>query len=896
MAAVWAWLLGGLASAGAALLWIPRELWKRWRGRLTDSLDAAVARRVNLFHRRYREHVLAGLRYIDVHGLPTVGFHTPELADVFVDVGLDYSAPHQVPESVLAGISGDRHSLADFLDRDERMILAVVGAPGGGKTTLLRHTARQAFGRRTVPILLYLRDHAARIVTEPAVRLPDLLRGTLGALADDEPSGWLEHRLRGGSCVVLLDGLDEVATDRRAVVTWVEHQTTQYPKSDFVITSRPRGYRETPVNGAVVLRIRGLTGDQVTGFVRSWYEAAARHKPIEHGAEDLLKRLADTPVLADLAANPLLLTMIANVHLHRGALPGSRVDLYREICEVTLWRRQEAKRLSHEGEQTEKLLRELAFTMTTRKTRDLPRAELPVGLADISANGLFIEREAGVYAFAHLTFQEYLAAVHIRDTGDVETLIESLDDSWWRETLLLYAALTTADPIVEACLQSGTVNALALAFDIADEGRITPDMARRLEILLESLGDDPARAGILITRFFRRGQVQTEAGGRICPRPVPAEIYEIFLATKGIPPNTGVWAGDAEAFVRWANEVTDADYRLPTHAELADPAVQRVLGGETSVWAQGPALWTPAGATPPNEVHLQDLADHLDQDLARSASYLAALTVWRKGQDLRAFVTYLARLTHFYRDLDDRRRLALTVLGEISEGVKLIREPPVDAGAVADMTHQLRRTIEKAEASSQARRAASRFGPDVASGAMAARLRKIIRPVDELVQLLGSVLDANRAWTLAHEPTLAHALALDLRVTDSASVAPLAPLTENHHADWLWARVLYVGTSSALVSLDALAEVVRTAHEQLSDPTERTRTMAGRLAEMVLPIATRERAIDPVTASAARIAALCLAAETKLDSYSRIAAGVTLLERRVTGQSPATETIVLATS
>jgi hypothetical protein len=37
--------------------------------------------------------------------------------------------------------------------------------------------------------------------------------------------------------------------------------------------------------------------------------------------------------------------MIATVHRYRGALPGSRVDLYGEICQVMLWRRQEAKNL-----------------------------------------------------------------------------------------------------------------------------------------------------------------------------------------------------------------------------------------------------------------------------------------------------------------------------------------------------------------------------------------------------------------------------------------------------------------------------------------------------------------------------------------------------------------------
>ncbi len=47
-------------------------------------------------------------------------------------------------------------------------------------------------------------------------------------------------------------------------------------------------------------------------------------------------RLDGAPGLYDLTVNPLLLTMIATVHRYRGALPGSRVDLNGEICQVML--------------------------------------------------------------------------------------------------------------------------------------------------------------------------------------------------------------------------------------------------------------------------------------------------------------------------------------------------------------------------------------------------------------------------------------------------------------------------------------------------------------------------------------------------------------------------------
>ena len=79
--------------------------------------------------------------------------------------------------------------------------------------------------------------------------------------------------------MVLLDGLDEVARqeDRTKVAAWAERQISQYPRNDYVITSRPQGYRTAGISGAAVLQVRGFTSAQVNRFVHGWYLAAERH-------------------------------------------------------------------------------------------------------------------------------------------------------------------------------------------------------------------------------------------------------------------------------------------------------------------------------------------------------------------------------------------------------------------------------------------------------------------------------------------------------------------------------------------------------------------------------------------------------------------------------------------
>lgn len=103
--------------------------------------------------------------------------------------------------------------------------------------------------------------------------------------------------------------------------------------------------------------------------------------------------------------------MIATVHRHQGALPGSRAELYAQICQVLLWRRQAAKKLPVEpgGTQKERLMRVLAFEMMRREARDLTTDQAAAILRpilrrvskdltaedfldDAASNGLFIER------------------------------------------------------------------------------------------------------------------------------------------------------------------------------------------------------------------------------------------------------------------------------------------------------------------------------------------------------------------------------------------------------------------------------------------------------------------------------------------------------------------------
>ena len=819
-----------------------------------------------LYGYRYRRWVADSLRYVDVQDLATGGDHIPELSDVFVDVALVTRAQgRNGSESSFDRVqdTSERHSISDYLDRRPRVVLALIGQPGSGKSTLLAHAARRsaqqtAFGhpgRRRLPVLLPLREHAGQIVADPARSLPDVIRAAVGDAAGSEPAGWWERQLRRGRCLVLLDALDEIADvdDRLAVAKWVERQVAVHAGNHFVVTARPYGLPEQLAAQADVLVVRPFTAEQVQLFLDRWYLAAERHATgaadrsarraagmrAEDSAARLRSLLWDHPALHDLAVNPLLLTMVATAHRYRGALPGSRADLYGEICQVLLSRRSQAKDLPEllSWPAKQGLLGALAYQMMRDHVSELPASRAleilgpqlerfsssvtgEVFLDDVARNGLLVETSAGRYAFTHLTFQEYLAARHVSVTPDlVKSLADSVNDVWWCETILLYAANADASPIVRACLDSGTIPALTLAFDCAEaSSEIDPDLRQRLDRERRRAyePDCSARhrrliAGVLAARLVRQARI-TRAGARICTRPVPADLYWLFLADTQAPrPDspcepradqaaTGIWGAEAQAFVRWVNSITATatgiEVRLPHQDELEDQAVSGDLARQlppsvTSAWtnpqepAAAPGLWLRPGRLHPHELTGAAIREAIAVDardttllpqIATAAVLHVALSITRDLDDIRALTGALAgdlaaRADSDGQTVDLMHAHAHAIVLAYAHALDLSRSEPIirtravpDAAGGIDVTH--------------ARALTEAIARDLAGEIALARTRAI--DLAEAIDLDLSVLSAfdfdlaqARELARVHAIELARAYAMARGIPD-ASAADLA--------------------------------------------------------------------------------------------------------------------------
>jgi energy-coupling factor transporter ATP-binding protein EcfA2 len=613
------------------------------------------------FQRRYNRLIIDEHGGFNVRGLGLINTYRLSLDQVFVDLRVDPGNPQLFNLDIVAkerDLGGNRaiwRFLRQHKEDNEAVALAIIGPPGSGKSTLLRHVAltfaanrQHRYGvRPCTPILLSLRDHISAIDDKNSPSLGALLEqyftdsGQFATLY--APANWFSKRLAKGKCVVLLDGLDEVAdiAQRKRVSAWVDRQIRNYSRCHFILTARPQGYLDAPLQQAdVVLEVQPFSSEQVRKFIESWYlaneimssggaDSSSVRQRASKDAQDLVKRLRAVPSLSALTVNPLLLTMIAMVHRYRGALPGSRVELYAEICEVLLERWRQARGIEDKLKASQKLvvLRPLAAYMIEHRQRDIRTEDaIPiitgplnrVGINERDANGflvelqansgLLLEREAGYWSFAHLTFQEYLAAAYWLEQNDVQlNWGELVGDSWWHETLRLYAAQGDATRLVEACLDVDSIAALSLAADCLDESReISPEVRfiteDRLVSGLESADSARRRLASEVKLSRRLASLQRIDDVReIDTNYLTCAEYQLFLddmraqgkyyqpdhwkdfvyaSGQGNQPITGVRPKDSQDFCDWLTHRQGGTlkYRLPSLEEaeqypLKDPCL-----------------------------------------------------------------------------------------------------------------------------------------------------------------------------------------------------------------------------------------------------------------------------------------------------------------------------------
>ncbi|OKH35026.1 hypothetical protein NIES2101_38145 [Calothrix sp. HK-06] len=387
--------------------------------------------------------------------------------------------------------------------------LMILGKPGAGKTTFLKHLARLCikgkFQPKRIPLFITLKEFAeydnqlsmldflihlfARYGIAPNTKVKEGFLATIRSkfFKNEAPLDVdltaVEQLLTQGKLLLLLDGLDEVqAADSSRVLQEIQDFTTKFNRNQFVITCRIAA-REYTFGQFTEVEVADFNDEQIKSFSQKWFTA----KKDTVKANKFFEKLQDEEPIRELATNPLLLTLLCLVFEETAEFPKNRSELYKEGLDVLLkkWdvkrnieREQVYKKLSLKRK--EDLLSQVAYSTFEQEQyffkqkeveariieyiRNLPdcsddpevlQLDSEAVLKSIEAqHGLFVERARGIYSFSHLTFHEYFTARKIvTNTGDNKLLLilaDRITKTRWREVFLLTVGmLDNADTLLQ---------------------------------------------------------------------------------------------------------------------------------------------------------------------------------------------------------------------------------------------------------------------------------------------------------------------------------------------------------------------------------------------------------------------------------------------------------------
>jgi len=474
-----AWLL--LAPAGLAILGALRIFLKRLGLDITDAVLWVVRRKtrrivsiaVNM--RRYCKLALnaSGTEYLHVPGVRDTVVKTD---DIFVELSMEQTTNvTRMYKSVSILKAGTR--------------IRIVGDPGSGKSSLVKRTFREACRQAArnprlarLPLIVELKDFHVPDGLDDEVGQAnwalDEIKRRITAIEGHRMGDFFDSCVRETGLILLLDGLDEVATveylktsstiralsrrlaglcDKNIVILTMRSQFHQQVRRDFEADFPP------------ALWIQPFTPADMYQFLTSWFresEDALRQANRVYGD------LTDRPTVRDMCSNPLVLAMyVANYQqATAGEIPDTRTSFYREVVhELLVLRRSRqmsnrAARIAQK-EKREEIFGRLAFenmldpsqppnSLSWQRAIEVVCEVARISNTDVAEDifrelgketGLFTEeRSRESFRFMHLTFCEYFAAVEAatgREDGwttiiDAHTTMQARGEGFARSRLL----------------------------------------------------------------------------------------------------------------------------------------------------------------------------------------------------------------------------------------------------------------------------------------------------------------------------------------------------------------------------------------------------------------------------------------------------------------------------
>jgi len=357
--------------------------------------------------------------------------------------------------------------------------LMVLGKPGAGKTTFLKHLAIECnkgnFQADRVPIFIRLKRYADDAIYSGNFDLLNYISQSLQTC--DVAATDVESLLKHGRALILLDGLDEVPEqDGKAIRQQIIWLCERYYKNQFAITCRTQAQKYR-FDSFTNVEVADFYQEQIESFAKKWFVAVARNleeKGLAKATEFIEKlKQPENKRVRELSITPILLSLTCLVFNDLQDLPTNRSKLYEQGLNILVSRWDEARGIERDEIYRNltlphklKLLSQIAaitfeqgdYFFEQGKIQQLiagylcilPDAETDPDSRQLASesvlksievqHGLLIERAREIYSFSHLTFQEYFTAKEIVARWipqASEYLASHVIERRWREVFLL---------------------------------------------------------------------------------------------------------------------------------------------------------------------------------------------------------------------------------------------------------------------------------------------------------------------------------------------------------------------------------------------------------------------------------------------------------------------------
>jgi predicted NACHT family NTPase len=394
-----------------------------------------------------------------------------EVDQLYVDVWLLGRQPRtfQLSESKMLesfDLRNDRLGLGDQIQRNPGFEIAnreskllILGKPGAGKTTFLKHLAIDWCNSKFQVALIAVFIEFRQIRDENWKLL-----NTIGEEIKIHDERQVKALLNDGKLLVLMDGFDEVPTQE--LRTQVQHQLGQvikkYSRNRYIMTCRTQVMQRIP-DGFTAVEVADFNVDQVQEFVCKWFRTNGRNEvEIEAQWKKFELTINRNIALKELTVTPVLLGLMCLVLQDEGGIPAKASSLYERGISLLLRKWNDDKAI--EGwEIGTKVYQDLDVTKKEKLLIDIAarKFENPENFvlfeqSDLveqisqylnfsdrndawavlkaieSQHGLLVERADGLWSFSHLTFQEYFTTKWLLNLHS-EELSRKIANKRWQE-------------------------------------------------------------------------------------------------------------------------------------------------------------------------------------------------------------------------------------------------------------------------------------------------------------------------------------------------------------------------------------------------------------------------------------------------------------------------------